>query len=1067
MERTAGQRDSELVRQTAELLSVEGPLSDLFERFCVLLAQFVDASVVFIALESERGAQIEFAYDHGVTVRDAHVPIRAESQTFRVMHTGESLLMRGPEDLPPTQIPLQIPGASEEDAASAVFVPLRFGSRPIGVLSVQSPKARAYDEHDLQLLETCALYVAVRVQAEFMRSEKERAEAAATIDPVTGVATRRVFDERLNLEWHRARRNGGSIGLILLDIDRFKTFNDTYGHVAGDACLAQVAQAARACVSRSTDLFARYGGEEFAAILPGVPPAAVLGIAERMRKAVCALQIPHEQHGEGSVTASFGVASAAATAEDARPLLRRADRALYAAKTAGRNRVMLDSLQALDDEPPLSGNLPAFSTGTIGRSIELDALTRSLAISRMTTVVGPGGVGKTHCALAVAHQLMHAYVHGAWFFDLSLVRDATDLDAAFASILDRRQGAHRHPRDAVLHFFAAKHCLVVLDNCEHVAGAASQLCEALLAHAPRATMLATSREALRLAQERVFHLSPLTRDDAQALFCTRAAAAFPGIIFDAQEREQIRDICEQLDDLPLAIELAAPRVKTLSPAQLAAALRDRFEVLVSGRRALADRHRTLEATIAWSYGLLDERAQRLFERLSVFGGAFDPDAARDICGFPPLRPGEAAAAFDEILEKNMASSVHLHDDEERFVLLESTRAFAAQYLRERGEEPLVYARHAEYYLAFAQRLSVQVDRDGAERALLAGAREWPEFRVALERSFADETRAQIGFELVLALRDWWAQSGRTREARTWIERALGSAPPGDSRRGELLYAAALAAHSDGDFTALREYAGEMLALAEESGDRVKLGRACNALGNAEKHLGNADSAAQWYTSALAHHRAAQDRRGVGVVLMNLGAAAADLHLDFERARTYFLESLEIFRELGLSVNAGTVLANLGEISGQTGDYESAIAYASESLAIFERLRNPCAQAWQLASIAHYRLERREWERAASALRSAHALLQEHPHREYATMLLEAGLYLAGDLGRDELAARIAGYLEGYRQREAVPRLPGAQRHFDRRMRRARERIGSSAFETAYASGAACTPDALIAEIVRQ
>src|SRR5690348_16874630 len=233
MERTAGQRDSELVRQTAELLSVEGPLSDLFERFCVLLAQFVDASVVFIALESERGAQIEFAYDHGVTVRDAHVPIRAESQTFRVMHTGESLLMRGPEDLPPTQIPLQIPGASEEDAASAVFVPLRFGSRPIGVLSVQSPKARAYDEHDLQLLETCALYVAVRVQAEFMRSEKERAEAAATIDPVTGVATRRVFDERLNLEWHRARRNGGSIGLILLDIDRFKTFNDTYGHVAG------------------------------------------------------------------------------------------------------------------------------------------------------------------------------------------------------------------------------------------------------------------------------------------------------------------------------------------------------------------------------------------------------------------------------------------------------------------------------------------------------------------------------------------------------------------------------------------------------------------------------------------------------------------------------------------------------------------------------------------------------------------------------------------------------------------------------------------------------------------
>lgn len=1061
----AGRRDSELVRQTAELLSLGGPLSDLFERFCVLLAQFVDASVVFIALESERGVHIEFAYDHGFSIRDAHVPILPESQTFRVMQSGESLLMRGPNDMPGVQVPLQIPGANEEDTASAIFVPLRFGSRPIGVLSVQSDRPNAYDAHDLQLLETCALYVAVGVQADFMRTQKERAEAVATVDPVTGTATRRLFEERLNLEWHRARRTGGSIGIILMDIDRFKSFNDTYGHVAGDACLAQVAQAARSCVSRNTDLFARYGGEEFIAVLPDVPPTAALGIAERMRKAVHALQIPHAQNGDGVVTASFGVACSQASADDPRPLLRRADRALYAAKTCGRNRAILETPQHIDEDPQLSGNLPAFSTTTIGRTIELDALARSLALSRVTTVVGPGGVGKTHCALRVAHQLMQAYVHGAWFFDLSLVRDEADLDAAITGVIGRRHSAHSNPRDAAMQFFAHKHCLVVLDNCEQILPHVAALCEELLVQAPRATILATSREALNLPQERVFHLSPLTREDAEALFCARAAGAFPGVIFDAQERLHIREVCERLDDLPLAIELAAPRVKTLSPGQLAHALRDRFDVLVSSKRGTPDRHRTLEATIAWSYDLLDERAQRLFERLAVFGRTFDADAARDVCGFAPLRPGQAAAAFDEIVEKHLAARVRI-DGEERYMLLESTRAFAGQHLRERGEEAVMHARHAEYYLALAQRLNGQLDRDGAESALFSASREWAEFRMALERSFASEERRDTACALVLALRGWWAESGRTREARAWIERALRDAAPGDERRAELLYAAALAAHSDGDFTALRDYAGELLDIAQVQQDRAQMGRACNALGNAEKHLGNALEAEQWYAAALNHHRAAGDRRGVGVVLMNMGAAAADLHLDFDGARGYFLEALQIFRELSLSVNIGIVLANLGEIAGQAGDQETALNYAQESLAVFERLSNACAQAWQLVSIAHYRIERQEWDRATAALRSAHAILQEHPHREYAAMLLEVGMYLASDLRRDELAARVAGYLKGYRDREAVPRLPSAQRHFERRMQRTRERLGPPVFEAAYASGTSCAPDALIAEVVR-
>lgn len=1036
MERTDGRRDSELVRQTAELLSLGGALPDLFERCCVLLAQFVDASVVFIALDSPSGVHIEFVYDHGLSMRDAHVPVSPASQTFRVMHSGQSLLMRGPDDLPQTRVDLQIPGASDDDTISAIFVPLRYGTRPVGVLSVQSGEAGAYDEHDLQLLETCALYVAVGMKRAFAAGE-EHGEGLGTTDEVTAAATRRVFEERLTTEWQRARRFGTSLGIVLMDIDRFKAFNDTYGHVAGDSCLAQVAQAARSCVSRRSDLFARYGGEEFAAILPDVPAHAATVVAERMRAAVTALQVPHARNSTGIVTASFGVACAHANGEDPQVLLRRADRALYAAKTSGRNRVVLETPQQIDEYPHTTGNLPTRAAATIGRTIELDALTRSLAISRLTTVVGPGGTGKTHCALAVADQLRQAYVHGAWFFDFSLVRDEADVDAVLSAATTERLAAHRRPRDAVLQYFAHKHCLIVLDDCEHVSAEAGALCAGLLAQAPRATILATSRRPLNLSEERVFHLSPLTREDAEALFSSRARASSPASIFDARERAEIRDLCGHLDDLPLAIEMAASRCASFSPGTMLGALRNQPH--------------TLEATIAWSYALLDDRAQRLFERLSVFARTFDADAARDICGCAPLRPGEAAAAFDEIVERRLAVPAH-GSDEERFMLLPPMREFAAQRLRERGEESSIHARHAEYYLAAARRVSPH------------RARDWAEFRMALERSFAAGSPAAAG--LVLALREWWMLSGRTREARMWSERALHAAAPADPRRGELLYAAVAAAQSDGDFHAVRQYASELLALAEDVADHNTLGRACDALGTAERQLGNAKAAQQWYASALAHYRIDGDRRSTGAVLLNLGTAAADILLDFASARTHFLEALQIFRELDLPADIGVALAYLADISGQMCDYETALTYASESLSVFERLRNPCAQAWQLVSIAHYRIERHEWERASSALRSAHAILQEHPHREYAALLLEVGLYLAGDLQRDELAARIAGYLHAYRDRESVPRLPSAQRHYDGRVQRARRRLGTPAFETAYASGTSCVPDALVAEIVR-
>ncbi len=657
MERTAGQRDSELVRQTAELLSAGGPLSHLFEQLCLLLAQYVDASVVFIALDSESGIHIEFVYDHGNSVRDAHVPVQPESQSFRIMHTGESLLMRGPDDLPGTLVPLQIPRASKEDTASAIFVPLRFGSRPIGVLSVQSPEPGAYDERDLQLLETCALYVAAGIQG-----------ALAGREPFAGVAMRRVFEDRLETEWHRARRAGGSVGLILMDVDVFKRFNATYGHVAGDACLAQVAQAARGCLSRSTDLFARYGGEEFAVVLPDTRAAAAMALAERMRKAVSALQIPHVQSAQGIVTASFGVACASAADGDAHALVRCADRALYAAKRSGRNRAVLETLRQIDEEAPFEGNLPQPAAVNVGRMLERDALARSLALSRLTTVVGPPGVGKTHCALDVAHQLTNAYVHGAWFYDLSSAADAAELVRALKAEVNE---------------FAPKHCLMVIDHCDASESHVADLCRAILAQAPRVTMLLTGSQPLAIEQERVFHLSPFTRGDATAFFCSRASTAASASIFGERDRAMIRDLCAQLGDLPLAIELVSPIAADSSIERIGA--------------ALADRRADLWGLVEFAYDSLSECAQRLLERLTIFRGTFDAEAAREVCGFLPLRPGEAAAALDDLAERHLIQVLH-EQNAKRFRLPRAVAEFASSRLHQRGEAQVTAQRHAGYYL---------------------------------------------------------------------------------------------------------------------------------------------------------------------------------------------------------------------------------------------------------------------------------------------------------------------------------------------------------------------------------
>ena len=256
------QRDRHVIRRTAELLASDVPLREVFSQFCRLLSSVIDASRVFIALHEKSSLRIAYMLADGTVGVPKDAIVHAGSQGLLVAHTGQSIIKRVPSDWSVPRATSQLEGTPDgSDAVSAIYVPLKFGPDIIGVLSVQSPAAGAYDTADVELLETCALYLAVRVHDARQESVNRALQGLVSSDGLTGVANRRTFDERLVSEWKRCIKAQSQLAIVFVDVDYFKAFNDSYGHIAGDACLQQVAHALSACVKRTNDVLARYGGE--------------------------------------------------------------------------------------------------------------------------------------------------------------------------------------------------------------------------------------------------------------------------------------------------------------------------------------------------------------------------------------------------------------------------------------------------------------------------------------------------------------------------------------------------------------------------------------------------------------------------------------------------------------------------------------------------------------------------------------------------------------------------------------------------------------------------------------
>ncbi len=587
----------------------------------------------------------------------------------------------------------------------------------------------------------------------------------------------------------------------------------------------------------------------------------------------------------------------------------------------------------------IAGNLPPAMSTLLGRDSELHVIAASVREHSLTTLLGPGGTGKTSLALDVARSLGDSFGDGAWFVDLTPM----PAGAGASSIADAIGSALMINVSTTAALGAAlktRNALVVLDNCEHVIAGAAAALAALVPAAPLVRWIATSREALGLARERTISVAPLAADAAARLFAARAAEVVPGYE-TGEDAASVARICERLDHLPLAIELAAKRVAVLSPGAIADRLDDRFSLLTGGARDVPARQRTLEATVHWSYSLLAEEDRVLLRRLSVFVGGCDLDAAEAVCGTPPLEPAGVLDLMAGLVDRSLVTADR-GQGEVRYRLLETIREFASDRLDESGERDELRHRHLAW---FADRSWEALDR--IERGTIAG-----EFRSLAANG--DNLKAAVmwaldggdldaGLRLATGVGIHGMESGRGHyyASRGWIDgllaRGAGSDDPG--LRCQALVSAANTAGDQGALDASERYVEQALALA----DRHSLPRPLRsqALAMAGLDLMHADPLR---AMALHEESAALVADGVapGFRIYALGflAISAMLAGRLEDARVAAETALDEARRLGLDVGVANSLNRLARVALREGEVVDAGERADEAVAAAQRAGAP-------------------------------------------------------------------------------------------------------------------------------
>ncbi len=611
-------------------------------------------------------------------------------------------------------------------------------------------------------------------------------------------------------------------------------------------------------------------------------------------------------------------------------------------------QVMMPNLPA--DFPPLwsldvgSNNLPIQLTSFIGREREMKEIKGLLRSTRLLTLTGSGGCGKTRLAVQMAVDVLEAFRDGVWFVDLVRLSDPTIVPQAVASALGVREVPGRALLATLAEYLRDRHVLLVLDNCEHLVIACAQLADALLRSCPHLRILATSREAVGVEGELTFRVPSLSVPDLQRLppleqlihheavrlFTERARWSLPTFAVTSQNAGAVAQVCVQLDGMPLALEMAAARVKVLTVEQIATRLDDRFRLLRAGSRTALPRHQTLRAAMDWSHDLLSERERVLFRRLSVFAGGFTLEAAEAICAGDGIGKNEVLEVLTQLVDKSLVG-VEGENGKVRYRLLETVRQYGHDKLHESEESGRVLGRYRDFFLAFVERAEPELRGPEQEVWLHRLEVDYPNLRVALELSLEQE--AEAGLRLASALWRFWEVRGRLSEGRGWLEEVLkrnGATSP--AFRAKALKAAGFLARYLGDYAAAQSLLEESLSTYTELGDKQGIAVSLNNLGIVAGDQGHYERAAAFYTKSLAIARELGATDTIAMVLNNL-AIVASHQRDFVVARSLYQESLILFRGLRDKRSIAVSAVNLGIIASRQGDFPIARSLLEESLAI--------------------------------------------------------------------------------------------------------------------------------------
>lgn len=721
-------------------------------------------------------------------------------------------------------------------------------------------------------------------------------------------------------------------------------------------------------------------------------------------------------------------------------------------------------LRTLDARPH---NLPTSPTPLVGREREIMAV-RALFLrdrARLVTLVGPGGTGKTRLALQVAADMIDAFRHGVFLVNLAPVQDPALVPAEILQTLGEKPEDDVTPAKALRAVLRSRETLLVLDNFEQLVEAVPLVSD-LLREAPELAVLVTSQAALRVQGEREFPVPPLEvpgpdfpeepdrllEVEAVTLFVERSRAALPSFELTRGNAADVAAIVRQLDGLPLAIELAAARIKMFPPRALLARLSGALDFLSAGPRDLPARHRGLRAAIEWSYGLLSEGERALFRRQAVFDGGFTLEAAEAICSAPGDEI-DVVEGLSSLLDKSLIRQSRTSGAEPRFERLRTILAYAVERLEESDESDRWHRRHAEWFAEFAGRYSrgggpMEQVRDLLERL----GQELDNLRAAFHWS-VEKGEGALAVELCNVLPALWFVRGSAGEGEEWLDRVLAL----DLSRGDRGTALALRGRlaqvsGDNSPTVVADFE-EALALAREVGDEIAAARALMSLGNVHSRRGEYDRAESLFLESREIYHRLADGPGEGGAWLNLG----DLYLargETARAREVFDTAVALARRGGNIVGLGFALGYLGSLAYEEDDLDEAGRRFKESLEAFRAVGGgEISQAWMVAGLGAVARERGDVAQARERFEQALDCFREHDYGPGLAHGLISIASLEALEGRSERAARLLGSGEALRRQATITRIP-SQVVAERIVVDHTRSLGEEVFDRLRADGAA-------------